>query len=89
MGKLHHNLYLLQPPESCTSVSDVSSVLGSVFHSFANNVVDIPVATKSYLWHLRLGHVSDAKLQVLCEILPDVSTIHSNKDCTLCPITKW
>ena len=26
MGKLHHNLYLLQPPESCTSVSNVSSV---------------------------------------------------------------
>ena len=87
VGKLHHNLYLLQPPESCTSVSNVS-VLGSVFNSFANNVVDIPVATKSYLWHLRLGHVSDAKLQVLCDILPDVSTIHSNKDCTLCPIAK-
>ena len=49
MGKLDHNLYLLQPPDSCKSVSTVSSVLESVFNSFANNVVDIPITTKSYL----------------------------------------
>ena len=50
--------------------------------------MDVPITTKSYLWHLRLGHVSDAKLQVLCDFLPDVSTVHSNKDCALCPIAK-
>ena len=79
MVKLHHNLYLLQTSKSFKSVSTVSSILGSIFSSFANNVVDVPVTTKSYLWHLRLGHVSDAKLQVLCDFLPDVSTVHSNK----------
>ena len=88
MGKLHHNLYLLQTLESCKSVSIVSSILRSIFSSFANNVIDIPITTKSYLWHLRLGYVSDAKLQVLCDFLPDVSTVHSNKDCALCPIEK-
>ena len=50
--------------------------------------MDVPITTKSYLWHLRLGHVSDAKLQVLCDFLLDVSTVHSNKDCALCPIAK-
>ena len=29
--------------------------------------MDVPVTTKSYLWNLRLCHVSDAKLQVLCD----------------------
>ena len=63
VGKLHHNLYLLQPLKSCKSISTISSILGSVFNSFANNVVDVPVTTKSYLWHLRLGHVSNAKFR--------------------------
>ena len=88
MGKLHHNLYLLQTSESCKSVSIVSSILRSIFSSFANNVKDVPITTNSYLWHLRLGHVSDAKLQVLCDFLLDVSTVHSNKNCALFPIAK-
>ncbi|XP_075652458.1 uncharacterized protein LOC142622802 [Castanea sativa] len=62
VGKLHHNLYLLQSSSSCDSVSKVSSILQSVFKSFVNSVSAI---SKPYLWYLRLGHVSDDKLQAL------------------------
>ncbi|XP_075664576.1 uncharacterized protein LOC142634167 [Castanea sativa] len=88
VGKLHNNLYLLQSSASFKSVSVVSSILGSVFSSFVNSVSDVLVITKPYLWHLRLGHVSDTKLHVLHDCLPDVINVHSNKDCALCPIAK-
>ena len=85
MGKLHNNLYLLSTT-SCKSDFVVSSILDSVFGTFVNNVSDVPVITKPYLWHLRLGHASDAKLHALNGCILDVSTVHSNKNCTLCPI---
>ena len=85
MGKLHHNLYLLQSSTICDSVSEVSSTLQLVFKSFVNFV---SVVSKPYLWHLRLGHVSDDKLQALHHCLPDVPSLHSNKDCIVCPIAK-
>ena len=87
MGKLNNNLHLLSTT-SCKSDSAVSSILDSVFGTFVNNVSDVPVITKPYLWHLRLGHASDAKLHALHDCIPDVSTAHNNKNCTLCPIAK-
>ena len=87
VGKLHNNLYLLSTT-SCKSDFVVSSILDSVFGTFVNNVSDVPVITKPYLWHLRLGHASDAKLHALNGCILDVSTVHSNKNCTLCPIAK-
>ena len=80
MGKLHSNLYLLQSSTSCKSDSTISSILDSVFSSFVNNVLDVPVITKPYLWHLRLGHASDAKFHALHDCIPDVNNAHSNKD---------
>ena len=88
VGKLHNNLYLLQSSTSCKSDSAVSFILESVFSSFVNNVSDVPVITKPYLWHLRLGHASNAKLHALHDCIPDVNNVHSNKDCALCPIAK-
>ena len=85
VGKLHHNLYLLQSSTICDSVSEVSSTLQLVFKSFVNFV---SVVSKPYLWHLWLGHVSDDKLQALHHCLPDVPSLHSNKDCIVCPIAK-
>ena len=87
MGKLHNNLYLLSTT-SCKSDSATSSILDSVFGTFVNNVSDVPIITKPYLWHFRLGHASDAKLHALHDFIPNVNTIHSNKNCTLCPIAK-
>ena len=88
LGKLHNNLYLLQTSSTCKSVSEASSILEYVLSSLVNSVSDIPVASKPFLWHLRLGHVSDNKLHILHHSLPDVTTIHSNKDCVICPIAK-
>ena len=88
MGKLHNNLYLLQSSTSCKSDFAVSSILDSIFSYFVNNVSDVPVITKPYLWQLTLGHVSDAKLHTLHSCILDVSNVHSNKDCALCPIAK-
>ena len=64
VSKLHNNLYLLSTT-SCKLDSAVSSILDSIFGTFVNNVSDIPVITKPYLWHLRLGHALDDKLHAL------------------------
>ena len=85
VGKLHHNLYLLQSSNICDSVLEVSSTLQLVFKSFVNFVSAV---SKPYLWHLRLGHVSDDKLRALHHCLPDVPSLHNNKDCIICPIAK-
>ena len=87
VGKLHNNLYLLSIT-SCKLDSTISSILDSNFGTFVNNVFDILVITKPYLWHFKLGHASDAKLHALHDCIPNVSNVHSNKDCTLCPIAK-
>ena len=87
VSKLHNNLYLLSTT-SCKLDSTISSILDSNFGTFVNNVFDILVITKPYLWHFKLGHASDAKLHALHDCIPNVSNVHSNKDCTLCPIAK-
>ena len=88
VGKLHNNLYLLQVSLDCTSISGVSSILQSVFDSFVNSVSNVPFVSKPFLWHLRLGHVSNNKLNTLHSHFPDVIQFQSNKDCVLCPIAK-
>ena len=85
VGKIHHNLYLLKSSSICNSVSEVSFTLKLVFKSFVNHVSTI---SKPNLWHLKLGHVSDDKLQALHHCLPNVPSSHSNKDCIVCPIAK-
>ena len=88
VGKLHNNLYLLQASIDCKTISKASSILQSVFSSFVHSVYNIPIVSMTYLWHLRLGHVSDNKLNALHNAFPDVIQFHSNKDCILCPIAK-
>ncbi|XP_075648676.1 uncharacterized protein LOC142619463 [Castanea sativa] len=66
----------------------ISSILGSIFSSFVHNGSNGPITTKPYLWYLKLGHVSNAKLHVLHDCLPDVISVHCNKDCTFCLIAK-
>ena len=85
---MHNNLYLLQVSPDCKSISGVSSILQSVFDSLVNSVSNVLVVSKPFLWHLRLGHVSDNKLNTLHNHLPDVIQFQSNKDCVLCPIAK-
>ena len=88
VGKLYNNIYLLQGSANCKTISVASSILQSVFSSFIHSVSNIPILSKPYLWHLRLGHASDNTLNALHNALPDVIQFHSNKDCILCPITK-
>ncbi|XP_023920081.1 uncharacterized protein LOC112031589 [Quercus suber] len=88
VGKLHNNLYLLQAPSDCRSLSGAPSILQSIFNSLVHSVSSFPIVSKSYLWHLRLGHVSDSKLSALHNHFPDVIQFQSNKNCVLCPIAK-
>ena len=85
MGELHNNLYLLQTLENCKSISEATTVLESLLQSFTHSVSHAPSVTKPYLWHLRLGHVSDDKLH---HCISDVPSFHSNKECVVCPIAK-
>ena len=84
LGKLHSNLYLLQTFENCKSISK-ATVVESVLQSFIHSVSRVPIVTKPYLWHLRLGHVSDNKLH---HCISNVSSFHFNKEWVVCPITK-
>ena len=88
VGKLHNNLYLLQALPDCTSISRASSILQFVFSSLVHSISTVPVLSKPYLWHLRLGHVSDNKLSNLHNHLPNIIQFQSKKDCVLCPIVK-
>ena len=86
LGKLHNNLYLLQALNNCKSISEASTILESVLKSFVSYVSHDSIVTKPYLWHLRLGHASNEKLQHCISDMP--SSFHSNKDCVVCPIAK-
>ena len=55
------------------------------FEAFVNSISHVPIVTQSYLWHLRLGHASNDKLQ---HCVSDMSSFHSNKDYIVCPIAK-
>ena len=88
MHKLHNTLYLLQVSTDCKTTSVAFSILQSVFSSFIHFVSNIPIVSKPYLWHLRLGHASHNKLNALHNAFPDVIQFHSNKDCIPCPIAK-
>ena len=72
MGKLHNNLYLLQVSPDCKSISGVSSILQSIFDSLVNSISNVPVVSKPFLWHFRLGHVFDNKLNTMHNHIPDV-----------------
>ena len=85
LGKLHNNLYLLQNSVNCKSISEATIVPELVLQSCVHSVSFVPSITKPYLWHFRLGHVSDDKLQ---HCISDVSSFHSNKDCVVCPTAK-
>ncbi|XP_065618325.1 uncharacterized protein LOC136062751 [Quercus suber] len=67
VGKLNNNLYLLQVSPDCTSISGVSSILNSVFDSLVNSVSNVPVVSKPFLWHLRLG-MSLIISSILCTV---------------------
>ena len=73
MGHAINGLYLLQ----CDSFQQASSTtltnflanikLGDVFHPFSTATSH---SSLSSLWHARLGHPSDSKLQALSHIFP-------------------
>ena len=73
VGEVHDGLYLLQqnPSNACTSPinsgSSFQSLFNSVFKSFLNKSQShvLNTVVSSSLWHLRLGHPSDAKLSSL------------------------
>ena len=77
MGKEINGLYLLQKGES-TSTSSCLSTSGSVCVN----------KTRHYIWHARLGHLSDAKLALLNK--NNVSFVNSNETfhCDICPLAK-
>lgn len=96
VGEVHDGLYLLQqnPSDACASPINSGSSFQSLFNSVFKSVLiksQSPVINNvvvlSSLWHLRLGHPSDAKLSSLKNVLFDV-VFTFNKDCEICPLAK-
>ena len=96
MGEVHDGLYLLQqnPSDACTSPINSSSSFQSLFNVVFKSVLNKSqspvinnVVVPYSLWHLRLGHPSDAKLSSLKNVLSDVVCTF-NKDCEICPLAK-
>ena len=71
---------------SATAFSDFLAThrLNNVFHSFS---AALSTSSLSSLWHARLGHPSDAKLQVLGHSFPFLQN-SCNDLCKVCPLAK-
>lgn len=73
MGQALDGLYLLQCESlqhtSSSSLADflVAHKLGIVFHPF---FVVVSHCNSSFLWHARLGHLSDPKIHALSHVIP-------------------
>ena len=99
MGEVHDWLYLLQHSPSDACIFPINSkVLGSSFQSIFNSVFKSVfsqpqshainnIVVPSFIWHLRLGHLLDAKLSSLKNVLHD-SVCTFNKDCEIRPLAK-
>jgi hypothetical protein len=84
------NFRLEDLPTSCVHISDSVPIkpvsnIGCNFNSvsFVNNSVHI----SANVWHSRLGHLSDSRLQLLQHVILDLSS-SSNKDCSFYPLAK-
>ena len=79
-------LYLLQQSSLCSASSSLVDFLSkhniSSFTAFSSNN-----AHNYSLWHSRLGHPSDVKLQSLSNIFPFLQN-YCTKQCTICPLAK-
>jgi hypothetical protein len=53
----------------------------------ALNSVVAAVKIPANVWHSRLGHLSDSRLHLLHDVIPDYSS-SSNKKCFVCPLAK-
>ena len=90
VGHAVDRLYLLQcgtsHQPSYTILSDflVHHKLGDVFHPFTTAMFS---GSLSSLWHARLGHPSDVKLQALGQVFP-FSQKSCNDLCKVCPLAK-
>jgi len=71
---------------------------GGLFHLIIkpvlpSSLISIPAqslsvkSVSSDVWHYRLGHLSDSRIQILSQYDPSIS-VNSNKCCTICPLAK-
>ena len=90
MGEANDGLYLLQSSGiqqySSTSLDDflANHNLSTTFNSFSATT---STSTLSFLWHSRLGHPSDSRLQALGHIFPFLKN-SCNNTCGVCPLAK-
>jgi hypothetical protein len=75
LGKEKGGLFFLQ------NNSDFTSAFRSSFTAVSVK------APSTDVWHYRLGHPSQSRLDLLKPLLPNVP-LHSNKTCTVCPSAK-
>ena len=95
MGEVHDGLYLLQhipsntcaiPIKSQTTAPSFQSIFNSVFNDTQSHVINNAKISTS-IWHLRLGHPSDAKISSLQNVLPNVNLV-SNEIYEIFPLAK-
>ena len=93
MGKAVDGFYLLQcdslqyTPASSLADFLVNHEFNAVLPPFFATSSTYTFSQSTYLWHARLGHLSDLKLRVLSHA---IHSLHSscNKDCQVCPMAK-
>ena len=88
VGQASDGLYLLQSgsTQSLSSLDDFLAChnLSTVSNSFSATT---SANTLSSLWHSRLGHPSDSRLQALVHFFPFLKN-SCNNTCTICPLAK-
>ena len=93
VGKALDGLYLLQS-NSLQQSSNSSLATFLAAHNLTDAFGHFTIVTStpepsqsSFIWHARLGHPSDVKLNSLCHVIPSLKP-SCNKDCQICPMAK-
>ncbi|XP_030964272.1 uncharacterized protein LOC115985470 [Quercus lobata] len=93
VGKTLDGLYLLQLDSlQQSSSSSLAAFLAAynindVFSHFTATISTRLPSQSFSIWHARLGHPSDVRLNTLCHVIPSLQP-SCNKDCKICPMAK-
>lgn len=92
-AKCNKGLYMLECAPSFPLNKSVSVCAVSILDSFSNYVSNTihtqfnPKEVSNLLWHYRLGHLSEGRLQFLNQIHNEIKSDHS-EHCIICPLSK-
>ena len=88
MGQMHDGLYLLQDSSLSQATASLTNFFSKQNFKTSTAVCSSSISSNLFsLWHSRLGHLSNVKVQSLSHVLPFLKHC-CNKSCTICLLAK-